>query len=154
MTREVERPPFNASPVRQTSRLVIRKPIEPRTTTFNHSPSSARNSLGRGFTSLKGSITLSGSLRVRSPRAQRPTILPPKQEASTQTLDNETNVENISPSSRLHTEIRYNAEEIPQIKFSEPPVTSPTKTVRFAADTSEIERDPAIIYCAAKPTKE
>lgn len=154
MTRETERPPFDASPARRASRLVIRKPAESRTAIFNHSPSPGRNSMSRSSTSLKGSITLSGSLRVRSPRAQRPTILPSKQEASTQTFDNETSVGNINPSCKLHTKIQYDTEELRQLQPPVSPATSPTKTVRFAVDTSEIKKDPAIIYCATKPTKE
>lgn len=110
--------------------------------------------MGRSSTALKGSITISGSLKVHSPRAPRPTILPFKQEASTQTSDIEKNVVSIGPTCKMRTEIRYSAEELRQLQPRQPPVTSPTKTVRFAEDTSALKRDPAIIYCAVKQAKE
>jgi len=154
MTKDCDRPPFDAALVKRTPRLVARKSAESITTIFPHSPSPSRISTGRSSASLKGSITLSGSLRVRSPRTKRPTILPPKQEAATQTSDDEANAVRVDPGCKLHTKIRYGVEELRNIQPGAYPTTSLTKTVRFAADTSEIKRDPAIIYCAMKQTKE
>lgn len=141
MNRAGDRPPFDASPAKRASRLVIRKkPSESRGTIFNQSPSPGRTSVGRGSNLFKGSVTISGSLKVRSPRVQaRPTILPSR-EASTQTLNeskvdgegkNKENID-IDRGCKLRTEIRYDAS----------PPSPPIKSVRFA--------DPAIIY-ASKP---
>jgi len=153
MTRESERSPFNASPAKRTLCSMAHNSSNSTTPIFNHTPPPVRSSLGRSSNSLKGPVTISSSLKVRSPRAPRPTILPSKHGVFAQSYSSDINNVKVSPHCQLHTELRYDAKDVRQIQQTVFP-TSPTKTVKFASDTSNIESDPAILFCAVKSAKE